>query len=295
MASGHSTLRLSRTWDKNTSIWDLDGGEPQSEDTHEDTVLLSLSVYRFLGAQRLQLPPAASWNVVPIPSNFANLDIQYSMAMSFPTPNIYYSTGGSPPFKADTATTTKPYLDWLNFILNQTTIPQTLTTSYGGDEQTVPQDYATSVCNLFAQLGARGSSIMFSSGDGGVGAGDCRANDDTNRTIFQPAFPASTVSGTSASSPVRLAQTYEVIHGNEKPVQTFAAVIALLNDFRISEGKPALGFLNPLIYSTAKAGFNDIVSGSNPGCGQDGFTATPGWDPVTGLGTPDFMRLHSLI
>lgn len=26
-------------------------------------------------------------------------------------------------------------------------------------------------CNLFAQLGARGASVMFSSGDGGVGAG----------------------------------------------------------------------------------------------------------------------------
>ena len=27
---------------------------------------------------------------------------------------------------------------------------------------------------------------MFSSGDGGVGAGTCLTNDGTNRTIFQP-------------------------------------------------------------------------------------------------------------
>jgi tripeptidyl-peptidase-1 len=63
--------------------------------------------------------------------------------------------------------TNEPYLDWLNFILNQTTIPQTFSTSYGDDEQTVPLDYANSVCNGFATLGARGVSIMFSSGDAG--------------------------------------------------------------------------------------------------------------------------------
>ncbi len=72
----------------------------------------------------------------------ANLDIQYTEGITFPTPNIYYSTGGSPPFKADSQTptnTNEPYLDWLNFILNQTSIPQTFTTSYGDDEQTVSQ------------------------------------------------------------------------------------------------------------------------------------------------------------
>ena len=57
--------------------------------------------------------------------------------------------------------------------------------------QTVPNDYATSVCNGFASLGARGVSIMFSSGDSGVGGGDCLSNDGKNTVEFQPAFPAS--------------------------------------------------------------------------------------------------------
>ena len=59
----------------------------------------------------------------------ANLDIQYTEGISFPTPNIYYSTGGSPPFNPDDNTptnTNEPYLDWLNFILAQDTIPQTV-------------------------------------------------------------------------------------------------------------------------------------------------------------------------
>ena len=37
--------------------------------------------------------------------------------------------------------------------------------------------------------------------------------------------------------------------------------------------------------------FNDIKNGSNPGCGTDGFPTAPGWDPVTGLGTPRFPTL----
>ena len=67
-------------------------------------------------------------------------------------------------------------------------LPQTFSTSYGDDEQTVPIDFATSVCNQFAQLGARGASIMFSSGDSGVGS-DCVSNDGTNTRKFLPAFP----------------------------------------------------------------------------------------------------------
>jgi len=76
---------------------------------------------------------------------------------------------------------------------------------------------------------------------------------------------------------------------------TAAGVISLLNDHLISKQKPPLGFLNPLIYSKAYAGFNDITSGSNPGCNSAGFTATEGWDPVTGFGTPDFEKLKCLV
>jgi tripeptidyl-peptidase-1 len=73
--------------------------------------------------------------------------------------------------------------------------------------------------------------------------------------------------------------------------------VSLLNDYRIANGKPSLGFLNPLLYSTAFTGLNDITvrfsisviefisfgvqSGSNPGCGTNGFSAAVGWDPVS--------------
>lgn len=126
----------------------------------------------------------------------ANLDIQYTEGLTTPTPNVYFSTGGSPPFIADDNTptnTNEPYLDWLDFVLAlpDDQLPQTFSTSYGDDEQTVPLDFAQAACDQFAQLGARGASIMFSSGDDGVGGGDCLSNDGTNTTKFLPNFPAS--------------------------------------------------------------------------------------------------------
>ena len=74
---------------------------------------------------------------------------------------------------------------------------------------------------------------------------------------------ATAVSGTSASSPI------------------FASIIALLNDQLIAKGKSPLGFLNPFLYSTGASAFTDITSGSNPGCGTNGFPAVKGWDPVS--------------
>lgn len=77
----------------------------------------------------------------------------------------------------------------------------------------------------------------------------------------------------------------------------FASVIALLNDGLISQGKPAMGFLNPFLYSASleMPVLNDITSGSNPGCETNGFPAMPGWDPITGLGTPNFPSLQDAV
>ncbi|CAE7219215.1 unnamed protein product [Rhizoctonia solani] len=253
--------------------------------------------------------------------------------------------------------TRQPYLEWVNYILNKTTPPLTISTSYGDDEQTVPLDYAIRVCNSFAQLGARGVSVLFSSGDGGVGSGTCKTNDGTSRTRFQPIFPAScpyvtAVGGTYQVSPEvgvsfsqggfsdyfarptyqtsavstflgSLGTTYSGLYnttgrgfpdvaaqgrsfqivqggrttsvaGTSASAPAFAGVIALLNDYRLSQGKAPLGFLNPWLYSSAVSALNDITSGSNPGCGTSGFTARAGWDPVTGLGTPDFVKLQAV-
>jgi tripeptidyl-peptidase-1 len=44
---------------------------------------------------------------------------------------------------------------------------------------------------MFARLGAMGVSVLFSSGDSGVGGGSCHLNDGKGSKKFIPAFPAS--------------------------------------------------------------------------------------------------------
>lgn len=62
----------------------------------------------------------------------------------------------------------------------------------------------------------------------------------------------------------------QLIGGTSAATPVFSAVIALLNDVRLKNGKPPLGFLNPLIYKTMW-GFNEITVGNNAGCGTTGF------------------------
>jgi len=85
---------------------------------------------------------------------------------------------------------------------------------------------------------------------------------------------------------------FRLIDGTSASTPTTASMITLINDARIGIGKKPVGFINPAIYSPAfRHAFNDITVGSNPGCGTNGFSAEPGWDPVTGLGTPNFEKL----
>jgi subtilase family serine protease len=65
-----------------------------------------------------------------------------------------------------------------------------------------------------------------------------------------------------------------------------------------------LGFVNPAIYRIARGSgyrqaFHDITTGSNvvntPPVGLGGYQAGPGWDPVTGWGSPDAQVLVPLL
>ena len=148
------------------------------------------------------------WNGTMQPANVGlegNLDIETVLGSSWPTPVTVWSTGGSPRFNPDENTptdTNEPYLAWAKYAVAQTSLPGVITTSYGDDEQTVPESFAKAVCSLFAQIGARGTTLLVSSGDDGVGTnGTCLSNDGKNTTMFIPNFPAScpyvtTVGGT---------------------------------------------------------------------------------------------------
>ena len=92
------------------------------------------------------------------------------------------------------------------------------------------------------------------------------------------------VSGTSASCPV------------------FAGMISLINSVRIASGKSSVGWINPTLYYYKALYVKDITSGRNncdagnlAKCCSQGFYATTGWDPATGLGSLDFESFKRLI
>eukprot|EP00937_MAST-01D_sp_MAST-1D-sp2_P001078 g1078.t1 len=91
-------------------------------------------------------------------------------------------------------------------------------------------------------------------------------------------------------------------YGTSAATPVVAAVAARLNELRLAAGRPPLGFLNPLFYQNAAA-FNDVTSGINcglpAGCSHQAkgraFPAVVGWDPVTGLGTPNYAALAKIV
>jgi kumamolisin len=77
------------------------------------------------------------------------------------------------------------------------------------------------------------------------------------------------------------------IGGTSWSAPVWAGFCALLNEARGKAGKPALPFLNPLLYPLqGTACFRDIVSGTN-----GDFQANAGYDQVTGLGVPNVKEL----
>ncbi|KAJ6482749.1 family S53 protease [Mycena sanguinolenta] len=57
----------------------------------------------------------------------------------------------------------------------------------------------------------------------------------------------------------------------------------------------ATGLPQPFLVHESRVALNDITSGNNPGCNTNGFPAVAGWDPVTGLGTPNFAALLTAV
>jgi len=101
--------------------------------------------------------------------------------------------------------------------------------------------------------------------------------------------------------------TFSGADGTSASAPVFAGMITLINSARLSAGKNAIGFLNQIIYSLAvstPSAFNDVTSGQNnccagdPGqqtCCQYGFTATTGWDPLTGWGSVNFPAFSAAL
>ena len=68
----------------------------------------------------------------------------------------------------------------------------------------------------------------------------------------------------------------------------WAALIAIANQGRVLYGEPTLSNVPAALYSLPSSDFNDITSGP---ANREGYSPGPGYDEITGLGTPNAKQL----
>jgi kumamolisin len=81
------------------------------------------------------------------------------------------------------------------------------------------------------------------------------------------------------------------IGGTSAVAPLWAGLVALLNEQR----GESVGFLNPVLYGSGAGALRDVTSGDNDLGDAPAYTAGPGWDACTGLGSPDGAALSRLL
>ncbi len=167
--------------------------------------------------------------------------------------------------------------------------------SVGGTEIPSPPASITSyqtesVWNDFAGAGGGGFSTVFSEP---AFQGDASITDPTGmRGVPDVSYNAALVSAILVWESFNPAGAgWTIIGGTSEGSPQWAGLDALAN-----EADGSLGFLGPRLYQiytngSYAAAFHDITSGNNSFGGVTGYDAGTGWDPASGLGTPDASQL----
>jgi kumamolisin len=205
--------------------------------------------------------------------------------------------------------------------------------SWGGPEDSWSTNDMQAMQTAIANATAKGISVFAASGDNGSGDGESGAHVDTpasipectgcggTTTLFsgdtlvsesgwsnggggdsadfdKPSYQGSLVNGSKRGVPdvsgpadpetgwtiFCNGQRQDGIGGTSAVAPMWAGIHVLL----CQAGGKRFGWLNSLAYANRQA-FRDILSGSN-----GAFSAGPGWDAVTGLGTPNGAALVAL-
>jgi subtilase family serine protease len=184
----------------------------------------------------------------------------------------------------------------------------TPTTSFPGDNPWVTAVGGTTLTNS----GGSYHEVAWNSQGGASGGGFSRFY---STPTFQQGLPASAQSQldgrrgvpdvAAAADPgtglaIYIAGQWTLAGGTSAGSPLWAGMMAIANQIA---GKP-LGYINPALYTIAESAkyssaFRDVTSGNNSfqggGVNVPGYQAGPGWDAVTGLGTPNAEQLIPLL
>lgn len=104
--------------------------------------------------------------------------------------------------------------------------------------------------------------------------------------------PATTSSGTGCGGANPCSVGWYVVGGTSCSSPQWAGLIAIADQMAGRD----LGYINPALYQIANSSsyasdFFDVTVGNNQTSSIPGYSASPGWDAVTGLGTPNVANL----
>ena len=112
-------------------------------------------------------------------------------------------------------------------------------------------------------------------------------------TLVYMSEPANTSSGTGCGGANPCSIGWYVVGGTSCSAPQWAGLIAIADQMKGSD----LGYINPALYKIASDpvkyanDFYDVTKGKNQTTSIPGYSASPGWDAVTGLGSPNAANL----
>jgi kumamolisin len=159
--------------------------------------------------------------------------------------------------------------------------------------------------NLNGSATTINSEVVWNQGDGGSGGGvsNAFARPSYQSQAKVPKSPKGKIgrgvpdiagdADPATGYKVRLVGGKQSVFGGTSAVSPlWAGLLARINQRLANLGKPAAGFINPLLYAALTAGpFHDITQGNNDIEGLGKYKARKGWDACTGLGTPDGAKV----
>ena len=178
--------------------------------------------------------------------------------------------------------------------------PVSITNQYGGSEQTTGGGFASTASRPSWQSTAVSNYLNSACGSGN--GNGCSLPDSSYYHSANRGYPDISMFG--GYFPIVLDGVEQVYAGTSVAAPLMAGVVARLNEVSMARAGAPLGFINPLLYSIAQSSpsaFHDLTTGDNR-CPRNwtssncpsrcvGYQSAPGWDPVTGLGSPNVGNL----
>lgn len=183
----------------------------------------------------------------------STLDVSYGAAMAAGVPTTFWNTDGRMPGHTDN----EPWLQWLSDVSGDPAPPLVFSISYSDNENTVDSSYAKRMNVEFQKAGARGITIIDSSGDGGVSG----TQPDNFCKKFQPTFPSSSpfvtaVGGTSGAKVGE--ETASTVFPSGGGFSTFQDRPSYQKEVVAKYLASASGIPSQTLFSSENAGYPDV-------------------------------------